>query len=71
MTIFISFHLDDPSESDFLDSEMPFIYTKDVCDGLPTPPNIWMPIKDQISSASESKSRCCFDLLYWAYSHTF
>ena len=48
-------YLDDPPESEFLDSEMPFIYTKDVCNGLPTPSNIWMPIKGKITSASESK----------------
>ena len=48
-------YLDDPSESEFLESELPFTYTKDVCDGLPTPSNIWMPIKDKITSASESK----------------
>ena len=55
-------YLDDPLESDFLDTELPFLYTKDVCDGLPTPSNIWMPIKDKITSASES--RIFFILLY-------
>ena len=49
-------YLDDPSESEFLDGEeLPFVYTKDVCDGLPTPSNIWMPVKDKITSASDSK----------------
>ena len=54
-------YLDDPLESDFLDTELPFLYTKDVCDGLPTPSNIWMPIKDEITSASESR---IFFILY-------
>ena len=41
---------------------MPFTYSKNICNGLPTPSNIWMPIKDKITSASQSKLHTVYSI---------
>ena len=53
LTNFLYMYVDDPAE--FVDAEMPFSYTKEICGGLQTPSNIWMPIKGKVTSESESK----------------